>query len=86
VGGFRALVASCWKNNEGDQATAPATVSITVSVDGGGVVRSVRLDNAAPFPRLRSCTVNQGASYTGFKNPPPAWSSTTFSVVAAALS
>jgi len=80
VGGFRALVASCWKNNEGAKATAPATVSITVGVDGGGVVRSVRIDNAASFPGLRRCTVQQGSSYPGFKNPPPTWSSTTFSV------
>jgi hypothetical protein len=80
VGGFRALVANCWQNNEGPNAPAPVTVSITLRVDGNGSVRSVRIDNASAYPGLRMCTVNSGTMYRGFRPPPPTWTTTTFSV------
>lgn len=80
LGGFRGLVLNCWHNNEGASAASPASVSVTLRVDGGGIVRSVRVDDSAAFPNLRRCVVTQGTSYRGFTSPPPSWSMTTFSV------
>jgi eukaryotic-like serine/threonine-protein kinase len=79
AGGFRALIGACWVDNEGASAESKLSVSVTVRINGMGVVHSLRVDGAAAHPAFRRCVVTRGSEHGGFKQPPPTWDVTTIS-------
>ncbi|MGE0323706.1 MAG: protein kinase [Polyangiaceae bacterium] len=75
--GFRALMASCWRNNEGENAPQAVNVSALIRINDMGTVQNVIMSGADAYPNLKRCVVRNGTSYRGFK--PPTFSEATIS-------
>lgn len=75
--GFRALMTSCWRNNEGAEATQGATASALVRVNDMGIVQNVIISGMDAYPAFKRCVVRNGTSYRGFR--PPTFSEATIS-------
>ncbi|MCA9639716.1 MAG: hypothetical protein KC492_03450, partial [Myxococcales bacterium] len=75
--GFRALMATCWRNNEGENSPQAVSVSALVRVNGMGTVQNVIISGADAYLNFKRCVVRNGTTYRGFK--PPTFSEATIS-------